>query len=109
MPEYAALFSYTGEAWGRMIQHPADRAAAFRTLVENLGGSVECFYWMFGDHDGLTIFNAPDAVTAGAIVAAVLGSNAVRISTHELLTMTEADALLHKAQSATGAYRRPGA
>jgi uncharacterized protein with GYD domain len=109
MPKYVAQFSYTGDAWGRMIQNPADRAGAFRQVVESLGGRLECFYWMFGDYDGLTIFEAPDAVTAGAVVAAVLGSGAVRTSTHELLTMEDAVALLNKAKSATSAYRRPGA
>jgi len=43
------------------------------------------------------------------MVAAVLGSGAVRTSTHELLTMEDAVALLKKAKSATGKYRRPGA
>lgn len=109
MPKYVALFSYTGDAWGRMIQNPADRAAAFRQVVESLGGRLECFYWMFGDHDGLTIFDAPDSVSAGAMVAAVSGSGAVRTSTHELFTMEDAVALLTKAQNATGEYRRPGA
>ena len=109
MPKYVALFSYSGEAWGRMVQNPADRAEAYRKVVENLGGKLECFYWMFGDYDGLTIFEAPDSVTAGAMVAAVLGSGAVRTSTHELLTMEDAVTLLNKAKSATGEYRRPGA
>ena len=109
MPKYVALFSYTGDAWGRMIQNPADRAEVYRKVVESLGGRLECFYWMFGDHDGLTIFEAPDSVTAGAMIAAVLGGGAVRTSTHELLTMEDAVTLLNKAKSATGEYRRPGA
>lgn len=108
MSKYVALFSYTGDTWGRMIQNPADRAEAYRKVVESLGGRLECFYWMFGDYDGLTIFEAPDAVTAGAMVATAMGSGAVRTSTHELLTMEDAVALLNKAKSATGEYRRPG-
>ena len=109
MPKYVALFSYSGDAWGRMVQNPADRAEAYRRVVENLGGKLECVYWMFGDYNGLTIFEAPDSVTAGAMVAAVLGSGAVRTSTHELFTMEDAVTLLNKAKSATSEYRRPGA
>src|SRR5205085_1428334 len=48
MPKYLSLFAYTGEAWSRMVAHPNDRTEAARKLIEDMGGTMECFYWMLG-------------------------------------------------------------
>ena len=48
MAKYAFFFTYSSEAWARMIQSPGDRTAAVRQLASALGGSVESIYWMFG-------------------------------------------------------------
>ena len=71
MAKYAIFFTYTSEAWARMIQSPGDRTAAVRQLTDSVGGSVECVYWMFGAQDGLVIFDAPDSVGAAALSVAV--------------------------------------
>ena len=34
MAKYVILFTYTSEAWTRMIQNPGDRTAAVRRLAE---------------------------------------------------------------------------
>jgi uncharacterized protein with GYD domain len=71
MAKYAIFFTYTSEAWARMIQSPGDRTAAVRQLTDSVGGSVECVYWMFGAQDGLAIFDVPDSVSAAAVSVAV--------------------------------------
>jgi len=48
MAKYVTLFTYTSEAWARMIRDPGDQTATVRRLAEPLGGSVECVYWMLG-------------------------------------------------------------
>ncbi len=48
MSRYVFFFSYTSEAWARMIDNPGDRTAAVRRAVESLDGSLECLYWMLG-------------------------------------------------------------
>ena len=43
MPRFITFFSYTGESAKAMIEHPIDRAAAGKALVESLGGTQEAF------------------------------------------------------------------
>jgi uncharacterized protein with GYD domain len=105
MPKYVAFFSYTNEAWRRMIENPADRAAAARAVIESVGGTMECFYWMTGDDDGLVIFEAPDVALAGATAAGVASSGLVTgLHTHELLDMEQAAVLLSGAGRIQGVY-----
>jgi hypothetical protein len=47
MPRFITFFSYTGDAAKAMIEHPSDRSAAAKALVESLGGTQEAFYWMY--------------------------------------------------------------
>ena len=77
MPKYLSLFAYTGEAWSRMVAHPNDRTEAARKLIEDMGGTMECFYWMLGEHDGLVIYEAPDEATVAAIVGGVHASRLI--------------------------------
>ena len=109
MARYVTFFSYTGEAAARMVERPADRAAAARGVIEAAGGRLEAFYWMFGDHDGLAIYEVPDAVTAGAVALAVTGTGMVRdLVTHQLLDSQEALSALERAAGLSPSYRPPG-
>jgi uncharacterized protein with GYD domain len=110
MPKYVSFFSYTGEAWNRMVAKPENRAVAARRLIEEIGGRMEVFYWMFGDWDGLVILDVPDAATAAAFSARVTSSGLLReIKTHQLLTMEDARLALDQAKSAGAVYEPPGA
>ena len=71
MAKYAMFFSYTSEAWARLIDHPEDRTAVARHVVESAGGTLESIYWMLGDRDGLAIVDVPDSVSAAAVSLAV--------------------------------------
>jgi uncharacterized protein with GYD domain len=73
MAKYMTFFTYTSDAWARMIQSPGDRTATIRQVADSLGGSVECVYWVFGTHDGMVITDFPDSISAA-------GSNGVRLS-----------------------------
>jgi uncharacterized protein with GYD domain len=109
MPKYVSFFSYTSEGWRRMIEKPGDRAAAARTVIDGLGGNMECLYWMTGEHDGLVIFEVPDVASAGAASAGVASSGLITSRTHQLLDVNEAAAMLDKAKGVVAAYRQPGA
>lgn len=110
MPKYVSFFSYTGEAWSRMVASPENRAVAARRLIEEFGGRMEVFYWMFGDWDGLVVFDVPDASAAAAFSARVTSSGLIReIKTHQLLGMEDARLALESAKSAAVAYEPPGA
>lgn len=108
MPKFAILFSYTPQAWKAMLDNPSDRAAAARQIGEAVGGSLESFYWMFGEYDGFAVADVPDAVSAGAVSVAISSSGAfTRVSTHQLLDADERDALVAKANQAAASYAPP--
>jgi uncharacterized protein with GYD domain len=109
MARYASFFSYSSEAWARMINAPGDRTAALRQVLDSLGGSLESIHWMFGPHDGIVIFDVPDSVSAAAVSVAV-GSTGVfkHLETHELFTQEQLGETLAKARNVTQVYQRPG-
>ena len=110
MPKYLAMFSYSPEAMAAMIENPADREPAIRHVLESVGASLEVFYWMFGEHDGLAIYEVPDAVTAGAVALAVATTGMVSdITSHQLLDSDEVRLALERAASLAPVYQPPGA
>lgn len=109
MPKHVTFFKLKGETVSRMIDHPSDRAAMVRRALEQVGGSLEAYYWMFGHHDGLVISETPDSVTAAAVSLAVASTCAfAHLETHELISADEIDAVLTKARSIQQAYQPPG-
>ena len=109
MLRYVSFFSYTGEAWERMIKKPGNRAHAARALIEEIGGEMEAFYWMLGGWDGLVIFTMPDVASAAAFSGRVTSSGLLKsVSTHQLLSSDEGHLALQKAGAAEAAYQPPG-
>lgn len=109
MAKYALLFSYTSEAWARMVNRPGDRAAAARQVVEALGGTLECAYLMLGAHDGIVIADLPDSVSVAAMSIAVTSAGTFRhVETHELFTQQQLGQALEKAKNLTQVYQPPG-
>jgi uncharacterized protein with GYD domain len=106
---YLALFTYEKAAWRDMVRRPEDREAAARAVIDAAGGSLVAFYWMLGDHDGLAIYEAPDAPAAAAVTAAILASGRVRdVRTSALLAAPETLGALEHARKVAAAYRPPG-
>jgi uncharacterized protein with GYD domain len=105
--KYLVLFSLTGETIRRFLDKPSDRAAVVRDLAESVGGSLESYYWMFGQYDGAAVFVLPDSHTMAALSLAATSSGAfTRFETHELI---DANDLLAIADRAKGiAYQPPG-
>jgi len=109
MAKYAIFFTYSSEAWARMIKSPGDRTAAVRKLTDSVGGSVETIYWMFGTHDGIVIADVPDSLSAAALSVAVGSSGSFKhLETHELFGQDQLNKMLARAKDATQAYQPPG-
>jgi uncharacterized protein with GYD domain len=109
MAKYIWLFSYTSEAAARMIDKPGDRAAAAAKLAEAVGGTLECFYWMLGPHDGVAIIDVPDAAAAAGVSLGIAAGGALKsIESHQLVTMDEAMAALKAGKSVRDVYQLPG-
>lgn len=109
MLRYVSFFSYTGEAWERMIKRPGNRAHAARALIEEIGGRMEAFYWMLGDWDGLVVYEMPDVSAAAAFSGRVTSSGLLKaVATHQLVDSDEGHEALLKAKAAEDAYQPPG-
>jgi uncharacterized protein with GYD domain len=108
MAKYAVLFGLTGQAIQRFVAQPSDRAAVVRGLAESIGGSLESYYWMFGQYDGLAIVELPDSQTAAAVSLAATGSGAfTRFETHELIEAGDLAQIAERARQII--YQPPGA
>jgi uncharacterized protein with GYD domain len=107
MPLYLSRFSYTPETWARLIGNPEDRQKAAREYIESVGGKLHGFWYAFGEHDGYTLWEAPDNVSMAAVALAIAGGGALSSSeTTVLLTVEETMDALRKAGQV--GYRAPG-
>ena len=108
MPLYLTKFSYTPETWARMIDKPEDRRNAAQEYIESVGGKLHGFWYAFGEHDGYTMWEAPDNVSMAAVALAIgSGGSLSSLDTTVLMTVDETLDALRKASSV--AYRAPGA
>ena len=108
MPLYLSRFSYTPETWARMVEKPEDRRDAARNYIESVGGKLHGFWYAFGSHDGLTLWEAPDNVSMAAVAIAIGGGGALSsFETTVLLTVEETLEALQQAKAVQ--YRAPGA
>jgi uncharacterized protein with GYD domain len=106
MPKYMVAASYTANGIAGLLEDGGSgRRAKVTATIEDLGGSVDAFYYALGDTDVYVIADLPDHVTATAISMAVNGSGAVNLTTTVLLTPEEIDEATRK----TVGYRPPGA
>jgi len=108
MPLYLTKFSYTPQAWARLIGKPEDRRNAARSYIESVGGKLHGFWYAFGTHDGYTLWEAPDNVSMAAVALAITAGGALSaFETTILLTVDETlDALRRAGQVG---YQPPGA
>ena len=105
MAKYLVLGSYTPEGLkGLQKDKASGRREATRQAVESVGGKVEAYYYSFGEHDTVCIFDFPDNVAAAAVSGSVSMAGLVRTQTIPLLTVEEID----KALVAAVSYRAPG-
>jgi uncharacterized protein with GYD domain len=81
-----------------------------RTLGAAAFGKLVSYDFMFGEDDGMVVFEVPDSQTAAAISLAVSSTGVFgRVHTHELIPAENLPALLERAKSARQSYRPPGA
>jgi uncharacterized protein with GYD domain len=107
MPYYLIQAAYTADALKALIKKPQDRAKVIRPAIEKLGGSLEGFWFAFGDYDAVLIVQAPDNVSAAAFALAAGAGGGVRsIKTTPLMDMVEGLGALKRARSVQ--YRAPG-
>ena len=105
MPKYLFKGSYTTEgAKGLKKDGGSKRRQAAEALVKQVGGTLESFYFTFGESDFILIADVPDSAAAVALSLAVNGSGGLRSQSSPLITVEEMDAA---AKRKVG-YRPPG-
>jgi uncharacterized protein with GYD domain len=105
MATYLFCGSYTQSGLpGLLKEGGANRRAAVQQLIAGLGGSLECFYYAFGQHDFYIIADLPSNVEAATASLMVHATGAVQGEMTALLTPEEIDAASQK----TVNYHPPG-
>lgn len=108
MALYLTRFSYTPQAWAKLMQNPEDRRQAASQYIESVGGKLHGFWYAFGEFDGYNLWEAPDNVSMSAVALALAGGGALaKIETSPLLTVE--DTLEALSQANRIKYRPPGA
>ena len=107
MPLYMTQFAYTPEAWAALVDNPEDRSAPVREVVENMGGRLIGWYLSMGEYDGLLIYEASDAASAGAAILAAARRGHLRATkTTPLFSADESVEIMRRAGGTS--FRAPG-
>jgi uncharacterized protein with GYD domain len=105
MQKYLFYGAYTPEGYkGLLAEGGRSRAEAVRIAAESMGGSLEAFYFSFGENDFYVIVSLPDNVSATAFTLSGNVNAAFTMNTVTLLTPEELD----KALKVKVNYRMPG-
>ncbi|MGC1381615.1 MAG: GYD domain-containing protein [Candidatus Baltobacteraceae bacterium] len=92
MPKYLIHATYTASgAKGLLKSGGTARRKAVETLLAQLGGKLETFYFTFGDEDAILIIDLPDQVAASAVGLAVSASGSIRTRSTVLIDPEEVD------------------
>jgi len=105
MPKYLIQANYVGDGVkGLLKEGGMSRRAATERAVKSLGGTLEAFYFAFGETDAYAIVDVPDNKSMAAIALTAGASGAVTVKTTVLMTPEEVDEAVKK----TPSYRPPG-
>ena len=105
MPKYLIEASYTADGLKGLAKDKASgRVKAVSAAAATLGGSVEAFYFIFGDRDAILLLDLPDNATAAGFSLAAASSGLVTVKTTPLLTAEEVD----RALKVKSGYKAPG-
>ena len=105
MPKYLFYGSYTPEGYrGLMEEGGSKRIEAAKQALGSVGGSLEAFYFAFGEKDFYIIVDLPDNVTTSAVTLAGNVSGTFSIHGVPLLSPEELDAAISKSVD----FRPPG-
>jgi uncharacterized protein with GYD domain len=105
MTKFLFEANYVGEGiTGLMREGGTRRREAVVEALNSVGGSLECFYYAFGETDVLGVFDIPDQSAAAALSLMINSTGAVRLRLKPLMTPEGLDEAARK----TPSYRAPG-
>ena len=92
MPKYLLKARYNSEGLaGVMRDGGSARRDAANDLAKQVGGSVEEFFFAFGEDDAFVICDLPSNEAAARLALTVSASGRVTVTTVPLLTVQEID------------------
>jgi uncharacterized protein with GYD domain len=109
MAKYLIRSCYTVDGLKGLIKEGAtSRREAVEKALKSVGGSLEAYYYAFGDTDLFLIVDLPDKVSAAAVsfIANVAGTSQINFIV--LLTCDEIDQAAKLTQQKMAEYRPPG-
>ena len=92
MPLYMTETNFAEESLIAMAEHPSDRPAQIAKVIESFGGHLLHFYWVFGDMDAITIYEAPDNEAVMSILLTL--SHGGAIQGHKTLSLLSNEAAM---------------
>jgi len=105
MARYLYYGHFVGEGLKELLKDGgSSRVAAVKKLFESVGGTLECYYYAFGEYHCFIIADVPHNVDAASVSLTVSASGRVRNNVLILMTPEEMD----KAAKKSLAYRAPG-
>ena len=107
MPLYMVQFAYTSDAWAALVDTQEDRSVAIASVAATMGSRMVSYYLTFGEYDGFTLIEAPDEVTAAAIVMVAVKTGHLKATkTTTVLSVEDGMAVMRKARQAS--FLAPG-
>ena len=105
MAKYLFEANYVGEGIkGLMREGGSKRRDALVDALKSVGGSLECFYYAFGETDVLGVFEVPEPSDAAALSLMINATGSVKVRLKPLMTPEDLD----DASKKTPSYRAPG-
>jgi uncharacterized protein with GYD domain len=106
MPKFLIEASYSVEGVkGVQAKGGSSRRDAVAAVADSVGGTLESFYFAFGDRDAYVVVDLPDNEAAAAVALTVNAAGGATAKTTVLLTPEEVDAAAQRSVE----YRAPGA
>jgi uncharacterized protein with GYD domain len=92
MPKYLVQVNYVGEGIkGLLKEGGTSRRDVVEKMIKSLGGTLEVFYYAFGETDLFVIADVPDNESMAAIALTVSATGTVTVKTTVLMTPEEID------------------
>lgn len=105
MTKYLFEANYVGDGIkGLMREGGTKRRDAVVEALKSVGGSLDSFYYAFGETDVLGIFDIPEQADAAALSLMINSTGSVNLQLKPLMTPEDID----EAAKKTPSYRAPG-
>ena len=109
MPKYLFHASYTEAGLkGLLKEGGSSRREAVAQALKGLGGTLDAFYYAFGDTDVFCIVDLPDNVSTLAASLVINAAGTAKVKTTVLVTPEEVDLAAKKGAEMSAEYRPPG-